>query len=124
MKLAEEINAIETELGQEAQGPQKISSITLKLKEVQSDSFTSMLKQWETASQMRQWTQKIKLTMSERLNAEIENKLRDEITQANPSKEPFTDQFNEEQKATIATRFNEQFDQQLNDKYNEVINKA
>ena len=73
---------------------------------------------------MRQWTQKIKLNMSERLTAEVENKLRDEITQANPSKEPFTDQFDEEQKATIATRFNEQFDQQLTEKYNEVINKA
>ena len=44
MKLAEEINAVETELGQEVQGAQKINDITRKLKEVESDSFTNMLK--------------------------------------------------------------------------------
>ena len=44
MKLAEEITAIERELGQEVQGAQKINNITSKLKEVESDSFKNMLK--------------------------------------------------------------------------------
>ena len=44
MKLAEEISAVERELGQEVQGAQKINDITRKLKEVESDSFTNMLK--------------------------------------------------------------------------------
>lgn len=45
---------------------------------------------------MRKWTQKVKLTISERVKVEVETQLRDEITAANPSKEPFTDPFNEE----------------------------
>ena len=45
---------------------------------------------------MRKWTQKVKLNLSERLTSEVETKLREEITAANPSKEPFTDQFNAE----------------------------
>ena len=55
-----------------------------------------MLKQWEQASVMRKWTQKVKLNLSERLTTEVESKLREEITAANPSKEPFTAEFNEE----------------------------
>ena len=38
---------------------------------------------------MRKWTQRIKLNLSERITAEIEKKLRKEISAANPSKEPF-----------------------------------
>lgn len=73
---------------------------------------------------MRKWTQKVKLNLSERLKIEVEEKLREEITAANPSKEPFTEQFNEEQKNTIETRFNEQFDKQLPEKYEEAIKKS
>ena len=45
---------------------------------------------------MRKWTQKVKLNLSDRLTNEVEVKLRAEITAANPSKDPFTDQFSEE----------------------------
>ena len=45
---------------------------------------------------MRRWTQKIKLNISEKLNADLEKKLREEITEANPSKEAFTDPLNDE----------------------------
>ena len=31
-----------------------------------------MLKRWETANQMRKWTQKIKLDISERIAKEVE----------------------------------------------------
>ena len=59
---------------------------------------------------MRRWTQKIKLNISEKLNADIEKKLREEITEANPSKEAFTDPLNDEQKETLQGRFDEQFE--------------
>lgn len=50
---------------------------------------------------MRKWTQRVKLNLSERLTADIGNKLRDEVTKANPSKEPFKGGFNDEQKVII-----------------------
>ena len=50
---------------------------------------------------MRKWTQKVKLNLSERVTAEVEKKMRKEITAANPSKEPFSGQFDAEQKATV-----------------------
>ena len=59
---------------------------------------------------MRKWTQRVKLNLSEHLTADIESKLRDEITAANPSKEPFKEQFSAEHKVNIEKRFNEQFD--------------
>jgi len=45
---------------------------------------------------MRKWTQKVKLNISEKIEKEEEEKLRKEITEANPSKEAFTDPLNEE----------------------------
>ena len=45
---------------------------------------------------MRKWTQKVKLNISEKIEMEEEEKLRKEITEANPSKEAFTDPLNEE----------------------------
>ena len=44
MKLAEEIDSVERDLGEEAQGAQKVNNITRKLKELESETFTSMLK--------------------------------------------------------------------------------
>ena len=73
---------------------------------------------------MRKWTQKVKLNLSERLTNEVEVKLRAEITAANPSKDPFTDQFNEEQQSVVDSRLTELFDKQLPEKYEEALNKA
>ena len=44
MKLAEEISSVESELGAEAEGAQKVNNITRKLKELESETFASMLK--------------------------------------------------------------------------------
>ena len=124
LRLNQLIGKTSKDIGDGEQGAQKIKSITGLLKEQASDDFVSMLKQWEQASVMRKWTQKVKLNLSERLTTEVETKLREEVTAANPSKEPFTDQFNEEQKITIEQRFNEQFDKELPEKYTEAIKKA
>lgn len=96
LRLAEAIDRHSNEIGEEEQGDQKMRSIVNLLKEQTNDDFFSNLKQWEQAANMRKWTQKVKLNLSERLTSEVEAKLREEITAANPSKEPFTDQFNEE----------------------------
>ena len=73
---------------------------------------------------MRKWTQKVKLNLSERVKADVERKFRKEITQANPSQEPFTGQFSDEQKAKVEERFDEQFDREVKAKYDEVTKKA
>ena len=73
---------------------------------------------------MRKWTQKVKLNLSERLTNEVEVKLRAEITAANPSKDPFTDQFNEEQQSIVDSRLTELFDKQLPENYEEALKKA
>ena len=62
-----------------------MKSITIELKEKQDQNFIEMLKLWEQASQMRKWTQKVKLNLSERITGEVEKKLRKEIALANPS---------------------------------------
>ena len=51
-------------------------------------------------------------------------KLREEITEANPSKEAFTDPLNDEQKETLQGRFDEQFEKLLSERYEEVHKKA
>jgi hypothetical protein len=73
---------------------------------------------------MRQWTQKVKLTVSERITAEVELALREELTLADPNRTPSTEPFNEEQKKTIDERFTEKFDKEIEEKYQEVIKKA
>ena len=73
---------------------------------------------------MRRWTQKVKLNASEKLNAEIEAKYRDEVTESNPSKEAFTDPLNEEQRQIVQRRFDEQFSKVLKERYDEVYRKA
>ena len=45
---------------------------------------------------MRQWTQKEKQTLAERVTAEVENNLREEVAAAHPLKEAFTGAFSEE----------------------------
>ena len=66
---------------------------------------------------MRQWTQKVKLTVSERITAEVELALREELTLADPNRTPFTEPFNEEHKKTIDERFSEKFDKEIEAKY-------
>ena len=57
-----------------------------------------MLGKWELASQMRKWTQKIKLDLSEKISVEVEHKLREEVRAASTDKKPFTDPLSEEQR--------------------------
>ena len=45
---------------------------------------------------MRKWTHKVRQDLSEKIDKEEEDKLRKEITEANPSKEAFSDPFSEE----------------------------
>ena len=60
-----------------------------------------MVKRWETANQMRKWTQQIKLTVSERVNKEVEKAFRDGHHRAHPSEPELTGPLNEEQKAIV-----------------------
>ena len=66
---------------------------------------------------MRKWTQKAKLTLSEKIEKEEEEKLRKEITEANPSKGDFVDPFNEEQNALFLSRSVERFEAETPKKY-------
>ena len=65
---------------------------------------------------MRKWTQQIKLTLSESIKVDVENKLRLELNEANPD-EPFTDQFTDEHRQIIDKRLSEKFDERLMDTY-------
>ena len=90
----------------------------------ENESLAALMPKWEQASQMRKWTQKVKLNISERVKVDVETQLRDEITAANPSKEPFTDPFNEEQTELVEKRFQEKFDHEVEVVYKQVISKA
>ena len=46
-------------------GVAKLKKIINKVKDENGAEFDAMLKRWETANQMRKWTQKIKLDISE-----------------------------------------------------------
>ena len=83
-----------------------------------------MLKRWETANQMRKWTQQVKLSISERTAKEADEAYRQEVNEANPSAEPLTGAFNEEQKAIVEERANTKFDEELKKTYAEVVQKA
>ena len=69
---------------------------------------------------MRKWTQQIKLTLSESVKVDVENKMRLELNEANPD-EPFTSEFTAEHRQIIEKRIGEQYDQQLEDTYNGVV---
>lgn len=71
-------------------GPQKLKEIVNKLKDEKSDEFNSLLKRWEAASQMRKWTQSIKLAISERVAAEAEQAFRDKYNADHPSEDALT----------------------------------
>ena len=77
-------------------GAQKLRDIVNQLKESKNKEFEALLKRWESASQMRKWTQQIKLSISERTAAEAEEAFRKEHNEANPSADPLTGQLSEE----------------------------
>ena len=57
--------------------------------------YQSILKRWEQASQMRKWSNLVKQNLVERINKEEDEKLRQEINEANPSSPPFSGDFDE-----------------------------
>lgn len=71
--------------------------------------FKKFAQKWEQASQMRKWTQFIKLQISESLKKRVTMDLQDEIKEQNPSAD-FKGKLTDEQKAEIEKRFNGQFD--------------
>lgn len=89
-KLIESVAKLSQDIGTNQEGSTKVVAITAKLKELEDEVFIQMLKLWEQASQMRKWTQRIKLNLSERITAEIEKAVRQEVSEANPSKQPLT----------------------------------
>ena len=73
---------------------------------------------------MRQWTQKVKATISEQLNAKLESQLREEISKKDPQRRQFTDVFNDEQQIILQQRFDMLFEPVLTRKVNDVVSKA
>ena len=73
---------------------------------------------------MRKWTQSIKLTLSEAINAEVDHDFRNEVNSANPSAEPLTGMLSDEQKRTVEERSNAKFDVDLKKAYAGVVAKA
>ena len=73
---------------------------------------------------MRKWTQKVKLTLSERITVEVEHKLREEIRAASADKKPFIDPLSDEQRQTVDDQTYEQLEKEIKETYNEVIQKA
>jgi len=95
-KLIEDVIFAGKEIGDAEQGDQKWKSIATQLRSQSDDNFLSLLNKWEQASQMRKWTQKAKLLLSERITVEVDNQLRTEIRTASADKKPFTDPLNDE----------------------------
>lgn len=83
-----------------------------------------LLKRWETASQMRKWTQSIKLTISERTAADAEQAFRDSWNEANPSQDPITGMLSAEQRAEVDKKAFAAFEEQLDKTYADVVEKA
>ena len=79
-----------------SEGPQKVKEIIQKLKTAKDADYEAMLKRWETANMMRKWTQQLRLSISEKANAEEEEKFRQEYNKAHPSAEPLTGQLSDE----------------------------
>ena len=73
---------------------------------------------------MRKWTQQLRLSISEKSNADEEEKFRQEYNKAHPSAEPLTGQLSEEQKSIVNERANERFEKEVKESYEEVVKKA
>ena len=73
---------------------------------------------------MRKWIQNVKRTVSERLENEAAEDLRRKISEQNPSKEPFKDDFSAEQKEIIRQQSDEALDKKMPERYGDVIEKA
>ena len=67
-----------------------------EFKENKNADFETLFKRWEQASQMRRWTQQVKLQLREAIEAEEIKILREEINTANPDNPPFTEPLNED----------------------------
>ena len=96
IKFIESVDFTSNDIGDAETGDMKVKSIVNQLKSSANEEYFMFLKQYEQAAQMRKWTQKAKLNLSERIEKEEEAKLREEITEANPSKEKFMDPFNDD----------------------------
>ena len=105
-------------------GVQKLKDIIGKLKESSKSEYDVLLKRWESANQMRKWTQQIKLNISERTAVEAEEAYRKEVNDANPSAEPLTGSLSDEQKRIVEERSNTKFDEDLKTTYDGVVQKA
>lgn len=81
-----------------------------------SGAFDSCLTKWKEASQMRKWTQFIKLTISENTMKAASEKMKEELAEKNPSS-GFSGQFSEEEKREVEKRSNAAFDKELIEKY-------
>ncbi len=73
---------------------------------------------------MRRWTQSVKQTISERTTIEADEALRKAWNQANPSKEPLTGPLNDEQKNQVDRDGNAKFEKELQEAFDEVVEKA
>jgi hypothetical protein len=83
-----------------------------------------MLKRFEIASQMRKWTQQVKLTTSERVQQETDKKFRETWEKAHPSEDPLSGQLSEEQKQEVESQFESKYPEEIKKVYDEVVNKA
>ena len=95
-----------------------------QLKETKNADFETLFKRWEQASQMRRWTQQVKLQLRESIEAEEIKILREEINTAHPDSPPFTEPLNEEQRETVEKSAEEKFDSALAAKYEQVNKKS
>ena len=117
LKLAEAVDFTSKDIGDAEAGDQKLKSIVQQLKTTTNEEYFKLLKHYEQAAWMRKWTQKAKLNLSERIDKEEEEKLRKEITEANPSKGAFVDPFDDTQLSLFRARSTDRFDAETPKKY-------
>jgi len=96
---------------------QAARDIVAKLKAEQAAEFEAVLKRWETASQIRKWTQQVKLETSEAAQKEAESALRTAWNEAHPSEEPLTGELTEVQKREVEEAANAKFEAKVKDTY-------
>lgn len=96
----------------------------MALKEQKSSEYEGLFKRWEFASQMRKWTQQVKLSIGDRTAKEAEEAFRQEWNEAHPSEEPLTGPLNDEQKQKVEEKSSAKFTEDLNKAYSSVVKKA
>lgn len=123
MCFAEDVQKQSEKHSQIENEDQRMKEIIKEYRSSSNEGFQNMLKIWEQAAQMRKWISGLKLELVEKIKAEVEEKMRAEILEANPSGEQSSD-FTDEQKKAIEKSTNELLDQRINEKFEDVINKA